>query len=532
MKKSLVGLSALVVCASPAYSMQFSAQLKPLNLPILISTDAPPIVKHTPPSTIAVSALRYCGDGDVASFSSSNPTFQFMPQSQTSIPVIAGFWVVEDTGSDVLPSNGSGSVPANWFPVAYKNISIAEKPSDVSSVDKFYPVTHSDSNVSSLMAQMKSNLVGVYGLAKGAFKTNKSYKIMAGVFGCPDPDESSVLTSDGSGDYRASPVQLFQNLSQLDGDVSDVFDTTNFNQILQKTKKIKIELKANKNDWGLGTSDARPYKFVFGESGDTELSGQLYNRFKDILNVSMPDPATNDTLDKYKAAMQASNISSIMTNLSSADKIAYCNDQGADSSINSKIYGNLEIFPMNLTCKKLFDTDALANAAKDLFNPSSLPSADVFKQAQKNLAKRFLLAASLQAVQRTFNTASNYQPVRPGCFKKAAQQHLIHRLVASYPFTFQKSSGKYVIKGMGSVAHPEPSFAIGGYTAYFNSNNHAIWGQFQLPSDLNSIRLNSILLPLNDPSLLSTPVDDSSFAAPININFHIRSVGGSCPFYC
>jgi hypothetical protein len=104
--------------------------------------------------------------------------------------------------------------------------------------------------------------------------------------------------------------------------------------------------------------------------------------------------------------------------------------------------------------------------------------------------------------------------------------------VASYPLSFQKVSGKYILKSLGTVSHPEMNLAIGGYQPYYNNNHHAIWGQFNLPSDLNSIRTNSIVLPLGHPDLNSTKIEEGSFTAPININFHIRSVGGSCPFYC
>lgn len=513
-----------LLLSTGAWSMSFKSNIQPLKLPLILSTEQPPSIKYTAPGKVNVTALRMCGDGDVAHFQSEHPDFDFVSHDLKKLDVVMGYWIVEDSSSDILPSS------SNFYPVVYQKIDIAEKTADLNPEGKFFPITQDPiSATSNGLDIMKSEMINLYGAAKQAYKADKVYRVMAGTFACVDPDESSELTVDGGGSFTPSPVQTMHSLSQIPEIVNDAFNTMNLDKIVDDNKKISIETKApNQRKLYQNGATPEPYKYTLGDSG-VSLNTQLLDLGEKILKADLPA----GDLAAYKTAMEALPFSSALSGISGND-FSYCNSVGASANKDVKRF-NFELFPMNLSCKHLYGGGALVSAYNALFNPGSKPDEGQFKNLKKDLAKRFYTAAALEAAQK--DHSDNGKVVHSGCFKKTNQK-LIGRLVGSYPLKFVVDGGKYALKpNTNNHIHPESLFAISDYTNYFAHEVLAIWGQVtpgQGSTDATTIKnSNGIKLPLNNNTeLLSKPVDTSSFGSPININFKVRSVGGSCTIYC
>lgn len=531
--RNLHKLSLLaVLVSSPGWTMTFSSTIKTFQPPITLGVEQPPAIKYTPPGTIAVTAKSYCGDGDVVHFAGENPSFDFVPNTTAAIDAIAGYWIVEDgaTGNALLPT------AANWFPIAYQKIGLS---GSGTSTSQFFSISQnivpSNTNV---MKLIRSDLVNLYSAAVDSFESNKSFKVFTAILSCSNPDGAENLITDNSGAYVPTPIELVHSLKEIRNEVNNAFNTTNFATILNN-KKIKIDLKpANQRNLGEITSP-KPYNFTLGNQGEA-ISGTLYDTYKNILEATYPAQDSDPTVEEHTAIMQGLSWRASLQSGMSGDKIAYCNAQGANSDKNAKTYVAYEPFPLNLSCKNLFNINELSDSYAALFNPSSLPSPAAFATAQKDLAKRFFMAAVYQTAQNYFNTMPTN--AKTGCFQKSGQPHLIHRITASYPLNYGiVANGHYVISGnTPNHLHPEQLFAISDYTRYFSNEVLAIWGQTAPSQNTGDVKTRAINLPLGNKNELQLhPVDSGTFGGTsININFKARHkdqgqvVSGVCIVYC
>ena len=493
--RNLHKLSILaVLVSSPVWSMSFTSTMKTFQPPVTLGVEQPPAIQFTAPGKIGVSATPYCGDGDVVHFAGEHPSFEFLPSTGTSMDAIAGYWIVDDgaTGDALLPKS------ANWYPIAYQKIPLS---GSGTSVGKFLSISQNPVGTNSnVMDLISTDLRLLHSTAKDSFESNKNYKVFAAILSCASPDGAANLITDGSGTYEATPIELVHSLNEIKSVVNTAFNTTNFATILGNTK-VKIDLKAAANR-NLGTNSPKPYDFILGSNGEP-ISGSLYDTYKNILEATYPAQDSDPTVEEHTAIMQGLSWRALLQSGMSGDKIAYCNAQGAKSDKNAKTYLAYEPFPLNLSCKNLFSGSELSDSYKALFNPPAIPSEDDFKTAQKALAKRFFMAAVYQTAQNYFNTKPSV--AKTGCFKKSAQPHLIHRIVASYPLNFAiGSNGKYVISGNASNhLHPESLFAISDYSRYFSNETLAIWGQTAPSQNTGDVRTRAFDLPLGNKTLLN-----------------------------
>ncbi len=513
-----LSLSAILLSSS-AWSMKFSTLMMPFKQPVNLSTEQPPAIKYTQPGTIIVGAHRLCGDSDVANFSSSHPEFEFVPHDNKKIDVLIGYWVVENgaTGSALLPSE------SNWYPIANQKIDIAENQANTVWTGQFNQISHapSASNVN-VMKLLQNEIKNLQETAILSYGSTKQYRIFSGAFACVDPSESSELDST---DYAPSPVDTVLSLKVIEQEVNSAFNGQNLNQIIQDNRKLKISLKSSPT--GVGTTGVKAYDLSLGNHGENLEGAPLYDTYKKILELDNPPAATDG--DSYRAAMAANSLSNSIGSGLSGDKIDYCNNQGATSNKTTKTY-KYEAFPLNLSCKKLIDNGNLSDSFAALFTPSDKLSDSDFKTAQKNLAKRFLMAAVYEAAQEKLE--NDAKVVHAGCFRKGSQSNLISRLISSYPLNFKQVANKFSIQtNPSNIIHPESLFALHDFSSYSANDAKAVWGQVipsqAIPSDLN---VNGILFRLEEKAELQG--QELDFNAPININIKVRSVGGSCTMYC
>lgn len=506
--------------------MNFQSPVNPLKIPLTLSVDQPPAIKYVPPGNIGVSSTSYCGDGDVQSFGNQYQSFDFLPSNTTSMDTIAGYWIVGE-GESVLPT------PENWFPVAYQKVPMN------GTAAPFKSISQNPTPNLNLMTLIGSDLVNVYQAAKDSFGSTKKFSVFTALFSCVNPDDSSKLVHGAPGAYAPSAIELVHSLKVIDDEVNTAFNG-DIADIIKKNK-IKITLRTSGSNLASMTDRPKPYTMTPNDSDGENLSGTLFNTSKAILDTVYPTLADDATVSDYISAMASSSTALAGFN---GDKIAYCNAQGATSNKDSKIYDKYEPFPLNLACKSLFGAN-LAQDYADLFSPGTKPDSAAFMSAKKKLAKRFYTAAAYEAVQKHFQASATITIARSGCFKKPSQDHLIHRLVASYPLNFAPtatSPKKYVISGNQSGhLHPEYLFAIRDKNNYFAHEELAIWGQVTLnqgPFNRAHFDGKAIILPLGSPSGLDLhPVDASTFrGTSININFKARhkgpNAGGACRVYC
>jgi hypothetical protein len=519
-KKSLFGASLLVL-ASTGHAMSFNTPISKLNLPVMLSAEPPPPIKYFPPSTINVSAVRTCGDGDVARFATNHPNFEYLPAEVNEFDVIMGYWIVED-GGNVMPNQ------QNWFPIAYQKVPIATSNAGRTYVGNFLPINHADIDDNlNVMKLLKPELLNLYKLSRESFESSKTYRVFSAAFGCYQPDGAGDLIkkSDSSYNFAPSPVEVVHSLKAIKNEV----DSYNLGSNPEDLKiKISLNSQANSNSLSLVGSPT-PFKYDLSNTSGENLSGAAYDMFKKILAVPYPV----DSAD-YNSIMSGLDFRADLASFLSMDKIAYCKDKmGLKSDKNSKSFDKFEPFPMNLSCKYLFQDNLLADKYAALFSPSAKPNEDGFKKAKKDLAKLFLTAAAFEAAQNYHQ--SNTTVSRAGCFPKANGQIFVERL-NSFPLKFSKPTGStiYKFQATGSVQHPEYLFAIRQYTSYYSNPILGIWGQvvdvLQVPLDANIVRSGqSMKLPPSgaDPAL--DELKDESFSgSAINIDFMTRTVGGNC----
>ena len=269
-----------------------------------------------------------------------------------------------------------------------------------------------------------------------------------------------------------------------------------------------------------------------------------------------------------------------------SEKIAYCQSLGLDTNQTTPNY-RWEVFPMNTSCKKLFNSDPgtstdsmdLATAYNQLFR--QIPTyADLmtyqtnFFKLKKQLGNRFFVANAVEVLQDKVHGNSDIKISHANCFNTNGKP-LISRLIGSYPLRYKKDSAAYTVTPNAlNHIHPEPLFALSDWKEYKESDVIGLWGQVvnRSPSfapgsgaglyassgvDISGTMYGDpslsaytpatpipaeeikpaewgIYMPVNDKTQLNNNnVNSSTFKGPaVNILFKIRSIGGNCPGFC
>lgn len=511
-KKSLFGFSLLALATS-GHTMSFNTPISKLNLPVMLSTEPPPPVKYFPPSTINVSAVRTCGDGDVVHFAENHQNFEYVPSDAPDFDVIMGYWIVEDNATNIMPTK------ENWYPVAYKKVQIATSEANRIYEGHFHPINHASTpNSLNVMGLIKPELLHLYELSRESFERTKKYRVFSAAFGCANPNGAEDLVQGKA--FAPSPVQILRSLEKLKVEV----DNFNLDNITSNDIKIKITIKSPQDSQLFNDSVLpSPFSYELSNSG-VDLPQPAYGMFKRILDATYPADG-----EDYLLTMKSRDFNSDLDNFIGADKIAYCNAMGLSSDKLQKTYDNLEAFPMNLSCKNLFDGNGLQDKYNALFS-TVRPTPDNFKKAKKDLARLFLMGAAFTAVQNELNQTTSRSTA--GCHPKNGQ-YFVERL-NSFPFKLSKPNGSaiYKFEASGSVQHPEFLFAINQYTRYYSHDVLGIWGQvtnvLQAPTSPAVYRDGQSMLLPNQPTPDRELTSESFSGSPININFKTKSVGGGC----
>jgi hypothetical protein len=618
--------------AASAQAMSFKANMQSLRLPVTIGLALPPDQSDAAPGEMTVGLQRMCGDGDVANLAKTNPDIQFVPQDITKLDIVAGYWVV-DGADDANPV----PTPSNFMPVGYiKGQSVANLPSTVQIANLFLPMNHSVSEGKNGLEILAAEVVNIYKNANRAYASNKTFRMYAGVFTCLDMDDASGLVSADSSAFKFMPssteiTNQFSHSSGLPKLAYDAFNSVSENNYKDNKIPNSVNYQFGSTSGSLlkypveSVAVFSPLKITFdqtdGENGNHDNEGEGYNngkggasltgtpaftQFKKILDLQFPDlkdapisaaplPSNASQADKDKFAAdnptdadkirylnskinEWKNTLAINPSPDQDAKISYCQSLGinTDRSVPSFRW---EVFPMNVSCKKLFnenesissDKTSLSAAYKDLTSTIATSAdmatlRDKFWSIKKTLAMRYYVANATNVLQKSLQTNSDLKISHANCFNSGSKP-LITRLVGSYPIRFTLSGSAYTTSpNPFNHLHPEPLFALSDWKNYASSDIIGIWGQVVnrtpyyppgafsgvtggvdgsidpgsiiLPDPIPATPINplewGVYLPINDSTELSkNKVEGKTFKGPaINILFKIRSIGGSCPGFC
>lgn len=540
-------LATLVLGPFSASAMSFKAQIQPLKLPLMISTTQPPKVKFTPPGEISVGLMRMCGDGDVAHFEQEHPEFDFVPQTVTNLHVLVGYWVVEADSTNPVPSS------ANFYPIGYRKNEIAEGPTTIKYEGKFLPINKSFSPGPNGLNLMAMEILNLHKVAKESFGAQKDYRIFAGASTCVTPAQESALADASSSGftYTPSPVEILHTLTSTgSGQLLDLANSAandldasednKVNQFVNKYDKVKFTM-GDKNEsiykdntTYIAEPGKKPYRYDIGNHGESMTSLQSFAIMEEIAKLDYPTMTGATDADKLLEYRNTMTALSTYSKVSGIDSMAKCKSVANIDVNGAAPQYKWEAFPMNLSCKHLLSNGQLQNKVTELFKPDTLPDQAKFDSLKKDLAKRFFVASVFETAQKALHASSSVKIERPNCFNTSGSQKLIHRLVGSYPFEFKKTAGAYKINPSAyNHVHPEPLFALVDYTRYFSDDRVGVWGQVLPASATPDPEAWGMKFPLKNQDWSDNEVDSSTFnGVPININFKIRSVGGSCPMFC
>lgn len=631
--------------AVSAHALSFKANMQALRLPVTIGLSLPPDQADAAPGEMTVGLQRMCGDGDVANLAKNNPEIQFVPQSLNRLDIIAGYWIV-DGAEDASPLPTTNS----FMPVAYiPGQAVADQPGSIQIADTFLPINHSVSSGKNGLEILAAEVVNTYKNASRSFGSSKSFRLYSGVFTCLDVDDNAALVSSKSSSFKfmPSPTELTNQINHGSGIPKSAYDAMKSlsesdyksdgmpDVVGYKFGSPKGSLLYSQVDTGGVFAplkvffDKNPSKLKNQDGADnvqdddiTSLSSTTaFSKAKQILDLDKPNLSEAPIADTrpLESAPQAEKDAFNATHPTDADKLTYmnsmiqqwknalpvvtsamdldakfsfCESMGLNSN-RAKASYKWEVFPMNVSCKKLFnETDQINTNDTSLFdayNALTTPVSNAsqmanllnnFWNAKRQLAMRFYVANALNVFQKNLQGDKNLVISHANCFNKGSQP-LITRLVGSYPLHYKLTASSYsTAPNPFNHLHPEPGFAISDWKNYAASDVLSIWGQvtsrtpvyppgafsgisgisgfkpgkdgdyaggsddyvappsIDLPDPIPPEPLNTldwgVYLPLDKPETLPNyKVDGNTFKGPaINILFKIRSIGGSCPAFC
>lgn len=525
---------------------------------------------------ISFSSTRYCGDGDVASYSDSHPTTEFYASDDPDTNIIVGYWI--------SPQGSPLDLSANKF---YSIGYVKDSKVDSDVTEKLIAT-----NFSGMPAKKTFKLIedAVKDLAFVAESTkparvaglsNTKFNMKFVAMACPVIKNTNGIDS-SSGMNNLTISRQFLSGSSLVG-------TTNLQDYMQDSileSNASISKTRIRVDNGGGTVSGKSIDLNFGGSGSESLSSELVNLVNDLATRSKPNVHTTtltamitsmtsiscscDRLE-YQADLSGlkARFDAFKTRLNAAKADASICDASSSIRFDSADYP-WESFRTNAACQlyhKLLATelspyetaldemfsaaDTNKNTCPDVqaaMSSGSCPAPSVgsltnisdseYRSRKMALNKKLMkIVGTPNAIQlaqgrlKTNITSSNpnFALNTASCFPlTAASGEFIKYVGSSVGIDIDPdpvmSGSKMVSINKQSVAHPEGNFAIGGDAPYLTGTG------------------NSLVMFNNtggDPKLDSSFKVEVGTATPValttgtaNVQFHIRSIGCSQNIYC
>lgn len=569
--KNLALISIGLTTAFQASALSFKTTIHANTIPKLFTTQKLPEINYSAPGEMSFNVKRMCGDGDVAHHEQTYTGFDYVPQEKYAVKAVLGSWIVSSgPGLNELPTDD------NWVPLAYTDLSVPHwgatqvtgpmidnyiyKEDWARTPGKFRLVnglsvgaTPAEKKIDGLNI-LKDNLPKMVSFTKEKFnKADNNYRIYTGIFVCVEPNSEEVLNY--SDNFKASVMDIAYSFKDTDLFFNSFVDSQISSGSLANHLDFKVKDSSELTLLDDGASSN--WSIFKEESGAGSLKAKLndhaesaFKAAKKILEAEYPvnstDPAVPLTLSEYnnKNRNTLNSHFSGVSNLIAENTYSYydsvCNSFNLKTT--SKYFWE-KLGVMDTQCKVLSEANFHENM-KIIFQASgTLPTEAIFNAAKMNAAKALYKSALTKAVQATVQSESagnnklKYATnnLKPHCIQKS-DGHFIGKIIYSVPIMFSSNDGKWKVGKAAEdtysvrAVHPEPLFALRNFFDEYTTASgdyKTIFGMVNTPSEIISDP-RSIAIPTNSPN----EFDASTFNRALDVEVHIRSVGGACPIFC
>ncbi len=435
------------------------------------------IAEYPALGSIRLTTTQYCGDSDVASFSSANPGFDFV--SNATVSFVLGYWIVPE-GSNPVPTE------SNWNPLGSGTLSSNNgSREDLTAIGKKGAVV----SISQLVNNSLNSLASTVGYRMTSAGPAAKHELYYAVLMCRN-------TVNPSNAALALPQPY---------DVGKSFQ----NRVLPDIEAAV--LSANKieslKNFGL-SSDENGVKINANGGPLSVANDPFYLLATSVMALVFPTAATD--VPTYQQALAGP----VWDKLSTLHGQFY----GKANCIRSEITGvensgpfPWELTPLNLSCMALsaYNGVSLDVTMKAFLMPANLPTEPEFIAAQLELAKALSKAAMMQQSQIAF--ASSYKRPKDTCFVN--NQLYVNKVMGSQPIN--------IVPGKSSVSstmvHPEGSMAIGEVEKYRGAN-----GNYNTIFKMSTEPFQPLILTEGQ---VATP--DSVLTKSYLLRFNVRGIGCS-----
>lgn len=463
-------------------------------------------IYYPEPAKINISAVQYCGDGDVAHYAQGRP--QWVHKEAKEMPFVLGYWVVPEGQSMPTADNfvalGTGNVPVGGSYVS--DFVPANKPADDASKKK------------EMYSWAMQTIKGVAGMPSFAMRasagSSDKYRMFLGAMMCFEPGgDIKKVPVKNQGVYDLMPAATSTSFGRAVYDSiqtqADSLGTKSWPQI-ESYMMLNLKVKRDDSVTGGGLE-------VEMGNGPVTLRGDLARLGERVRGFDFPSLPTDEPLKALKKSLNDSSAANDLRELANAlDNSDRCSDVRHGVSDREK-YG-WEPYPMQLTCKALNDgaRGNFSRAVNEYLEPTSVSQSD-FEAKRKAVVKLLVMGAQIQNAQDYVQdklSESGWQLPKQRCFNGVAPMidYTMQSIVIQIPA---------VDSAVYSPIHPEPDFAIGGYRAY-SSDAHAVFG-------MTGADANNVSLPLER----GTPRSDATYMpATMRLDMKVRGIGCATNVYC
>jgi hypothetical protein len=502
----LIGSVGLPAFAEPLVNSSVRAEVKdaiPGSTP-----KATKSIYYPEPAKINISAVQYCGDGDVAHYSQGRP--QWVHKEASEMPFVLGYWVVPEGQSMPTADNfvalGTGNVPVGG-----------------SYISKFVPANKRYDDASKKKEMYAWAMASIKGLAalpsysmKAGGGSSENYRMFLGAMMCFEP----------GGDITKVPVKNQGTYDLMPAMTSASFAKDVYNSIQAQADSIgnkswsgieshmQLSLGVKRDD----SESSGGVKADMG-SGPIDVRGDLARLAERVRQFDFPSLPAADPLTALKKALDDASFADDLRQLGSAlDSADKCSDVRHGVSDREKYAW--EPYPMQLTCKALNDGEKgkFSATVRAFLQPDSASEND-FKEKRKAVVRLLVMGAQMQNaqayVQNKINDGDNdWEMPKQRCFNGATPMidYTMQSIVIQIPTV---ESAEY------TPIHPEPDFAIGGSAPYSN-DSHTVFGMTGTNPDTAALKLERG----------APKVEPTYMPATMRLNMKVRGIGCASNVYC
>ncbi|MGZ3651112.1 MAG: hypothetical protein ACXVB9_19655 [Bdellovibrionota bacterium] len=453
-------------------------------------------INYPVPGTAILSATQYCGDGDVSNFAAAHPNWDH--QEGGNIHFVVAYWL-QGSGDADYPSPGLNG----YYSAGNGTMTIGG-----ASVTKMTPsVTASSPGDVSILGNLNSTVGRLTNLAPKAYQmpsaspAQEQFNLFTGIMMC-----KNVI----------NPAQVAHDPNKVSMTMADLKVTL--------LSKVTTEL-ASASDWN-SLSGALKVKFTsaqdsinaqIGHSGSASLgSDTLSSLAQAIYSFPNPkiDPKSTDPLGDFTTALNQAPFKAQLNALAAdlAGKATCVEVNGVDPT---KKFA-WEPFPMQLTCGALNANAGLQAAANAFFSPTAVPASDsLFAQSKQAILVPIIAGALMQIAQLDYNSSGDPLP-KQTCIQGSPY---IEKVMGSAVFPARPAPAQII------MTHPEPNFAISGFTSYYGNDHHTVFNMTSPAAD------DSYAAQLIRGASAST-APAVNLPASIVMGFNVRGVGCGTNVYC